>query len=74
MFLLLTEVLSMESIDKELMLNTRATVRLFLMSLLLLVASLGEPCGCKTGISEIKSHAFCKGYCRTSVSANDVTP
>lgn len=39
----LTEVLSIESIDKELMLKARATVRLFFMSLLLLDVSFGEP-------------------------------
>ncbi len=37
----------MESMESELMLKARATVRLFFRSLLLLVASLGEPCRVK---------------------------
>ena len=44
MKVILTEVLSIESMESELMLKALATVRLFLMSLLLLDASFGEPC------------------------------
>ena len=44
MRVILTEVLSIESMESELMLKALATVRLFLMSLLLLDASFGEPC------------------------------
>ena len=50
---LLTELLSIESMDKELMSKALATDKLFFMSLLLFEASFGEPCGVAAGVAAV---------------------
>jgi hypothetical protein len=50
---LLTPLLSRESMDSELRSNARATDRLFLISLVLEVVSLGEPWGVDIGVAAV---------------------